>query len=155
MHFTHSRIIPMSRAALWDFLMDVPRVSRCVPGVQEVAALEGDAYGGLLRIKVGPIVLNLRGKIQIENQDENEGRATMRAEADDRRLGGSVKATMVLSLNAHSSAETEFCVDTDLTIMGKIGEFGQPVIRKKADAMMEEFAQNVALQMAGDGNQTD
>ena len=59
MHFTHRCTIPVERASLWNFLMDVPKVSQCVPGVQQVNALEGDAYGRLLRIRVGHIVLKM------------------------------------------------------------------------------------------------
>jgi carbon monoxide dehydrogenase subunit G len=34
-------------------------------------------------------------------------------------------------------------MDTDAQIMGRIGEFGQPLIRKKADQMVGEFAENL------------
>jgi carbon monoxide dehydrogenase subunit G len=34
-------------------------------------------------------------------------------------------------------------IDTDLAVLGKIGEFGQPIIRKKADALLAEFARNL------------
>lgn len=149
MQFSHRCTIPVDQAALWNFLMDVPKVSRCVPGVHAVSALEEDTYGGLLRIKVGPIVLNLQGKIHIESKDESQRTATMRADANDRKLGGSVRAKMTMTLKALSPAQTEFAVETGLTILGKIGEFGQPIIRKKADDMMQQFAGNVSRQMTG------
>jgi hypothetical protein len=34
-------------------------------------------------------------------------------------------------------------MDTDAQIMGRIGEFGQPLIRKKADGMVKQFASNL------------
>ncbi|MHB8619667.1 MAG: SRPBCC family protein [Chloroflexota bacterium] len=34
-------------------------------------------------------------------------------------------------------------ISTQATVAGKLGEFGQPVIRKKADQMMAEFSRNV------------
>ena len=151
MQFSHRCTIPVDRALLWNFLMDVPNVSQCVPGVQDVSVLDQDTYGGLLRIKVGPIVLNLLGKIRIESRDESRSTATMRADADDRKLGGSVKARLTMTLKALSPAETEFAVETGLTILGKIGEFGQPIIRKKADDMMQQFSRNVSRQMTGAG----
>jgi len=73
----------------------------------------------------------------------------MRADANDRKLGGSVRAKMTMTLKALSPAQTEFAVETGLTILGKIGEFGQPIIRKKADDMMQQFAGNVSRQMTG------
>ncbi len=45
--------------------------------------------------------------------------------------------------------ETELIVETDVNILGKIGEFGQPIIRKKADTMLQEFVGNIKKQLAG------
>jgi carbon monoxide dehydrogenase subunit G len=43
--------------------------------------------------------------------------------------------------------ETELLVETDVNILGKIGEFGQPIIRKKADSMLKEFVENIKKQL--------
>jgi len=54
-------------------------------------------------------------------------------------LLGAVRGKTVMSLKEITPGETEFLVETDVSILGKIGEFGQPIIRKKADAMLKEF----------------
>jgi carbon monoxide dehydrogenase subunit G len=71
----------------------------------------------------------------------------MRADASDRRLGGGIRARLHLTLSP-AEAGTRVQIDTDLAILGKIGEFGQPVIRKKADALLEEFARNLSAALA-------
>jgi hypothetical protein len=38
-------------------------------------------------------------------------------------------------------------MEPDVEILGKIGEFGQPIIRKKADAILKEFVQNIRKQL--------
>ena len=43
---------------------------------------------------------------------------------------------------------TRVQIETDLAVLGKIGEFGQPVIKKKADAILEEFVRNVRSTLA-------
>ena len=78
---------PVERERLWDFLMDVPSVGRCVPGVETIEAVNGSAYKGGLKIHVGPIRLSLEGAITVEEADRAAWRARMRAEANDRRLG--------------------------------------------------------------------
>jgi len=145
--FTQECVIAVPREQLWDFLMDVPRVSRCVPGVETVEAVNGNAYNGRLKVQVGPIRLALDGTITIEEADRDGWQARMRAEANDRRLGGGIRARLRLTL-APVDAGTRVQIDTDLAVLGKIGEFGQPVIRKKADALLEEFARNLRAALA-------
>jgi len=140
--FTQECVIPVDRERLWDFLMEVPKVGRCVPGVETVEAVDGSAYKGSLRVQVGPIRLSLQGTITVEEQDRSAWRARMRAEANDRRVGGGIRARLSLTL-APAESGTRLMIDTDLAVLGKIGEFGQPIIKKKADTLLAEFARNL------------
>ena len=83
----------------------------------------------------------------MEEADRGAWRARMRADANDRRLGGGIRARLTLVL-APAEGGTRVRIDTDLTVLGRIGEFGQPVIRKKADALLEEFARNLRSALA-------
>ena len=147
MTFTQECVIPVERERLWDFLMDVPKVGRCVPGVEAIEAVNGKAYKGELTVKVGPIRLSLEGAITVEEADRASWRARMRAEANDRRLGGGIRARLSLTLSP-ADVGTRVRIDTDLAVLGKIGEFGQPIIKKKADALLEEFARNLRSTLA-------
>ena len=150
MTFAQECMIAVERERLWDFLMDVPAVGRCVPGVEGVEAIDANAYRGSLRVNVGPIRLSLHGTMTVDEQDRAAWRARMRAEANDRRVGGGIRALMSLTL-ASENGGTRLRIDTDLTVLGRIGEFGQPVIRKKADALLEEFAQNLGSKLQQGG----
>jgi carbon monoxide dehydrogenase subunit G len=140
--FRQECVIPVERERLWQFLMDVPRVARCVPGVESVEAVDRQSYTGRLGVRIGPIRLSLDGTVALEEQDPEAWRARMRADASDRRLGGGIRARMTLVLTP-AEAGTRLHIETDLTVLGKIGEFGQPIIRKKADGLLEEFARNL------------
>jgi carbon monoxide dehydrogenase subunit G len=145
--FTQECVIPVDRERLWDFMMEVPRVARCVPGVEAVEAVDTGAYRGSLKVQVGPIRLALEGIITVEERDRNAWRARMRAEANDRRLGGGIRARLGLTL-APGAGGTHLKIETELAILGKIGEFGQPVIKKKADTLLAEFARNLQSALA-------
>jgi carbon monoxide dehydrogenase subunit G len=54
-----------------------------------------------------------------------------------------------MNLKEIDANRTELLVETDVNILGKIGEFGQPIIRKKADAMLKEFVENIKKQLSG------
>ena len=147
MKFNQRAVIPVAREPLWDFLMDVPKVAQSLPGVEKVEQLDPDTYQGTLKIRVGPISINLQGKIIVEQRDRANWRATLRADASDRLAAGAVRAKTTMELKDLSATETELLVDTDVSIMGKIGEFGQPIIRRKADAMLKEFVENIKKQL--------
>ncbi|HLG69504.1 MAG TPA: SRPBCC family protein [Chloroflexota bacterium] len=143
MEFQHSATIAAPKAKVWSFLMDVPKVSTCVPGVQDVKPLDDTNYEGTLKVRVGPIGLSLTGKITMDVRDETAGRAEMTAQASDRKVGGGVQAKMGMQLEELGANEVKLTISTNANVMGKIGEFGQPVIRKKAEQMMAEFTENV------------
>jgi carbon monoxide dehydrogenase subunit G len=147
MKFNQRAVIPVGRELLWDFLMDVPKVAQSLPGVESVSQLDETTYQGTLKVRVGPISLNLQGKIILEERDRARWRAALRAEANDRRAAGAVKGKTIMELKEISPKETELLVETDVNILGKIGEFGQPIIRKKADQMLQQFIENIKRQL--------
>jgi uncharacterized protein len=149
--FTQECTIPVTRERLWAFMMEVPNVARCVPGVEAVEAVDAGAYRGRYRgrfnIQVGLIRLALEGTVTVEAQDQDAWQARMRAEANDRRLGGGIRARLGLAL-APVEGGTHLKIETDLAVLGRIGEFGQPIIKKKADALLAEFARNLQSALA-------
>ena len=121
---------------------------RCVPGVVDVAADGDGRYRGTLKARVGPMSMTLSGTVRVEEQDEAKGRARYIVEASDRRIGGGVKTEMQVHLKSSSPSETELLIETDTTFMGRLGELGQPVIRRKAQSTIEEFARNLARELS-------
>jgi len=145
MKFTHTATVAAPRAKVWAQVMDVPAAARCVPGVASVRASGSGKYQGTLAVQVGPVRLVLDGDLAITARDETAGTASLRAEAKDSRVGGAIHATMNLAL-AEKGGETELRIDSDLAVMGRLGEFGQPVIKRKADQLMRDFAECLARQ---------
>lgn len=150
MNFEHRCTVPVGRETLWAFLMDVPAMSGCVPGASEVAATDADRFTGRMKVKFGPIRLTLQGTLTVDERDRANWRAVGKAEANDRRVGGGVHINAELALlesrneTDGAAAQTELVVTTEARMMGRLGEFGQSVIRKRADKIVAEFAQNVA-----------
>ena len=148
MKFSQTAQIPVAREPLWNFLMDVPKVAKSLPGVESVSKIDDTTYQGVLTVRVGPIKLNLQGKIILEEQNKEAWRAALRAEAKDRMAAGAVNGKTTMNLKEISANLTELVVETDVNILGKIGEFGQPIIRKKADSMLKEFVENIKKQLS-------
>ena len=140
--------VPGNRAQVWDLLMDMARVGRCFPGVEQVTMVDQDNYRGTVRFRVGPATLNFSGSILVLERDRDRWHASMRLDGADRRVGASVRAAMVMDLVEAASQETELVIASDISFLGKLGELGQPVIRKKADSVIQEFARNLGWELA-------
>jgi carbon monoxide dehydrogenase subunit G len=128
--------------------MEMENIAHCLPGVEEVQQIDAETYDGTLRIRMGPIALALQGTIYVEAKDRAQWHGAMRAEAKDRKLGGGVRARLGMDLLEKGVAETEMRVTLEAHVLGKIGEFGQPVMRKRADAMLQEFARQVSERLS-------
>lgn len=140
-------IVPAPPDRVWKFVMDVPAVAECVPGVESVEQLNDDEYAGALKVRVGPISVRLEGKVTVVERNAEERRAQMKVEAVDRRIKGAVNATSTMQLAALDDGTTELAVHTDASILGKLGEFGQAIMRRKADQIMKEFATNMSTRI--------
>ena len=131
----------------WALLLDIPQVAPCIPGVQDVESDGENQFKAVMQVRVGPVRLNFSGTINILEQDREKGEAHFRVEAADRKVGGSIRADMTMQLNEMSANESELVIVTDTVFMGKIGELGQPIIRRKAKSTLEDFAKNLAKQV--------
>src|SRR5690349_704447 len=134
---------------LWDYLTDIPKVANCLPGVEQVVSVEEGKYTGVIAMKVGVVKLRLSGKLSVELMDKEKRSAIMVVEAVDQKISGMIQGKVSMRLDEQGPNQTKLTVGTDINLMGKIGEFWQPVIRKKADQMMEEFANNLATNVGG------
>ena len=137
MKLDHAITIDAPRATVWAALMDLPAAARCVPGARDIAP-QGEAVRGVLDVRIGPVKLALAGTITIESRDEANGTARLRADAADARLGGAVRAFVDLAVTG--DAPTELRVSSDVAILGRIGELGQPLIARQADKVLAGFA---------------
>ena len=132
---------------VWAFVMDVPSMAKCIPGCESVEDLGNNRYKAVVKIKVGPIGLALASEISIAEKDEANHTASLLVEAADKRVGGAVKATMSMKLTPEGDG-SKLEVSTDANVMGRIGDFGQPIIRKKADQTLQEVAGNLRKALA-------
>ena len=152
MKLSEAIIVPAGFAETWGYLLDIANSARCVPGVDTAAPDGAGRYRGALKARVGPMSLTLQGTVTIQEQAPESGRARFIIEADDRRLGGAVKTDLRMQLTALSANETKLSIETDTAFMGRLAELGQPIIRRKAQTVIQQFAQNLRQEMAARGD---
>ena len=87
--------VPVERA--WAVLTDVELIAPCLPGAQ-LQEVEGDEYRGIVKVKVGPITAQYKGKATFLSQDDDAHVAVLRAEGRETRGQGNANATITATL---------------------------------------------------------
>ena len=129
---------------LWGFVSDVPTVGMCIPGASDVKPDPDGSFRGTVKVRVGPVALTLAGKLTVEASDSEARRIVLTGEGADSRVPGSVRVRITLSVEPKDAELTDLVVISEANILGKIGEFGQGIIRRKADGIMKDFGQNLS-----------
>jgi carbon monoxide dehydrogenase subunit G len=127
--------VPVEEA--WRVLLDVERIAPCMPGAQ-LQEVEGDEYRGIVKIKVGPITAQYKGAARIIEVDDANHRAVLRAEGRDTRGQGNASATVTTTLQADGGG-TRVSIDSDVTITGKVSQFGRGVITDVSAKLLDQF----------------
>ena len=116
--------VPIERA--WAVLTDIETIAPCMPGAQ-LEEIEGNEYRGGVKIKVGPITAQYKGKATFLSKDDANHIAVLKAEGRDTKGQGNASATITATLVAVGGG-TDVKVSTDLTITGKVAQFGRGVL---------------------------
>ena len=129
--------VPVDEA--WAVLTDLERIAPCLPGAQ-LQEVEGDEYRGVVKVKVGPITAQYKGAASFQERDDDAHRAVIRAEGRDTRGQGNASATITATLESEGGG-TKVKVVTDLTVTGKVAQFGRGVMADVSAKLMDQFVQ--------------
>lgn len=130
--------VPIADA--WAILTDIERIAPCMPGAQ-LTEVEGDEYRGTVKVKVGPITAQYSGAATFEERDEAGHRAVFRAEGRDTRGQGNASATItaLLSPAGDDGSATAVSIQTELTVTGKVAQFGRGVMADVSAKLLGQF----------------
>jgi uncharacterized protein len=127
--------LPVDRA--WAVLTDVERIAPCMPGAQ-LQEVEGEEYRGIVKIKVGPITAQYKGQATFLDRDESNHVAVLRAEGRETRGQGNANATITATLTPDGDG-TAVSVVTDLTVTGRVAQFGRGVLADVSAKLLDQF----------------
>ncbi len=145
-HYTYAVNAPADK--LWEIVKDIPTVGTCIPGATDIKEGDDGAYTGTVKVRVGPIGLGLNGKLSIDSQDADARTIAFTGEGADRKVPGNVRVKISMAVSGEGET-SELVVDSEANVMGKLGEFGQGIIKRKADGIMKDFGKNLTKLVEG------
>jgi len=137
-----------SKEKVWAFLWDVDRFITCVPGCKEAKTVEaGKSYTAMMVEKVGPFRVEFPMGIEVlESQAMSHIKA--RASGSDSRVGSRLKVEIDVRMKEEGE-KTHLSLGVTVDILGKLATLGHSIIKRKADLVMEEFAQAIKNRLEG------
>ena len=142
MDLNHEFTVPVPVADAWKILTDVERIAPCLPGA-ELQEVEGDTYRGVVKVKVGPIQAQFKGQASFVERDDNAHKAVLKGEGRDTGGKGNASALITAELTSESAASTKVVVTTDLSITGKVAQFGRGAMADVSDKLLGQFVENL------------
>jgi len=138
----HEFIVNVPVDDAWVILTDLERIAPCLPGAQ-LTEVEGDTYRGQVKVKVGPIVAQFKGQASFVTRDDAAHTASLKAEGRDTTGKGTAAATITAQLTSVTPTSTKCTVVTDLTISGKVAQFGRGALADVSDKLLKQFSENL------------
>ena len=127
--------VPVEEA--WKVLTDVERIAPCMPGA-ELTEVDGEVYSGHVKVKVGPVTAQYKGKAQFVEKDEAARKCVLKAEGRDTRGQGNASA-LITTTFTDEGGKTRVEIVTDLTITGRAAQFGRGVLADVSSKLIGQF----------------
>lgn len=148
MELANEFVVPRPIDQAWQVLTDVELIAPCLPGAQ-LTEVEGDTYRGVVKVKVGPILAKFAGQASFAELDEANHRAVLDARGKEATGKGLASATVTAQLHEQGDS-TRVEVTTQLTISGKIAQFGRGALADISTKLLDQFAERLEQTVLAD-----
>ena len=142
MDLNHQFTVAVPVDDAWRILTDVERIAPCLPGAQ-LQEIEGDAYRGIVKVKVGPIQAQFKGQANFIERDDVAHKVVLKGEGRDTTGKGNASAIITAEMTAVDASNTAVTVNTDLSVTGKVAQFGRGAMADISDKLLAQFVVNL------------
>jgi len=125
---------------VWQYLIDPHQVVVCMPGAELTEVQDERTFLGSVKVKVGPVTVSFKGRIQFTEVDEQGHRIRMVGEGREAGGAGSARVTMSSRIDQLPSGGAEVTVEAEVDLVGKIVQFGRGMIEDVAKQLFRQFA---------------
>ena len=147
MHFERQVEVKTDIAKVWEFLWEVERLARCLPGCEEVREVEPQQkYEVVVVERIGPFKARFEMDVEVLER-ETERKVRILALGKDKKLGASTRAELEVHLQGTDSGGTVLNIVAEIQVVGKIASLGQVAIKRKAQDVIDQFAQVLAAEL--------
>lgn len=148
MKFSGTISVPAQREQVFDRLNDPQFFASCIEGVEDMKELDPTHFTAILETRIAYIKFRFNVAVELTGVDR-PNRLTAKAEGVPLGIVGRMTAQSgAILLEAETG--TDVAYEIDVALAGKLGSFGQPVLRSKAKEMEKQFSKNLLAAFASE-----
>ena len=149
MKIEESFIVHASRDRVWAAITDPNRVAPCIPGCESIEIAGPGRYRARVAVAVGPIKAAFNLEVEV-TQETPPSFAASTTHGEEGTRASVLTAHNELHLTALEGGATELRYVSDISIVGRLGRFGLGIMKKKAKALGDAFAENFRARVERD-----
>jgi uncharacterized protein len=149
MEFDNSFDVPLPPAQAWALLMDIPRITPCMPGAELTEVIDPQNFKGKISVRLGPVALAFAGRVEFDGIDAVNHTARVKAQGSDAKGRGGANAAATFRIEP-AGPGSKVLIHSDLTLSGAVAQYGRGagMIEATAGQIIGQFAQNLRAQLA-------
>lgn len=149
MQVTINKVFPLdgSVSDAWDLLENIEQVASCMPGAEITETVDENNFKGSVKVKIGPMHVAFNGDIAVQEINPGEHQVHLIAKGQDSKGTSSASMDLTASVRTGESGTSELTGDADVTVNGKLANFGGRMMTQVADQILGQFADNFSSKL--------
>lgn len=150
MQVTLNKVFPLEGSVddAWGILRDIEQVAGCMPGAEITETIDENNYKGSVKVKIGPMHMAFNGQINVQDINADEKQIHLIAKGKDTKGTSSAEMDLTARIQAGEGGANELKGDANVTVNGKLANFGGRMMTQVADQILGQFADNFASRLA-------
>jgi carbon monoxide dehydrogenase subunit G len=157
MQVTINKVFPLdgSVSDAWNLLENIEQVASCMPGAEITEAVDENNFKGSVKVKIGPMHVAFNGDIAVQEINPSEHQVHLIAKGQDSKGTSSASMDLTASVRTGESGASELTGDADVTVNGKLANFGGRMMTQVADQILGQFADNFSSKLGASAGSED
>ena len=141
--------VDQAPVVVWQYLINPVEVVECVPGVSIDEKVGENSYKGKVGLKFGPISANYNADIIYDDVNVEEQTIRLVGKGVDAKGMGNAEMQMDLDLSQKDDGGSHVDAVMDVTINGKIAQFGSRLVEDVSNQLFKQFVTNFTKKLEG------
>src|SRR6185503_3493723 len=140
--------VPANQERVWACLWDIGTLASWVPGCTQAEKIDETTYRVHLEQQVTFLKASFDLILRVLDQEPPK-RIAISAEGEDRSITSNIRIGSEIVLAQTGAHSTDISYRHDISVFGRLGALGFPIIKRKAQEAELEFARRAAKSLSG------